>query len=259
VATLAEALRQNGVVGAGGAGFPTSVKSEAKVEFVIANGAECEPLVHKDVELMQAYPGEILSGLRLMMRATDAKRGIFGLKEKNATAVEAIRSHIGEAEIDVVLLGDFYPSGDEFELVHIATGRLIPPAGIPLQVGWIPLQVGCVVNNVETLYNVNLAVRGTPVTRKFISVTGAVKEPKSFWVPIGTTFRKVLELVGGTTVAEFGLFISGLMMGTLTFDLDDAVTKTTAGLIVLPRDHYLITRMDRTVVSMNHIGKSATR
>ena len=250
MATLAEALRQSGVVGAGGAGFPTSVKSEAKVEFVIANGAECEPLVHKDVELMQAYPGEILSGLRLMIRATDAKRGLFGLKEKNATAVDAIRSHIGEAEIDVVLLGDFYPSGDEYELVHIATGRLIPPAGIPLQ-------VGCVVNNVETLYNINLAVRGTSVTRKFISVTGAVREPKSFWVPIGTTFREVLDLAGGTTVSEFGLFISGLMMGTLTFDLDDAVTKTTAGLIVLPRDHYLVTRKDRTVASMNHIGKSA--
>jgi Na+-translocating ferredoxin:NAD+ oxidoreductase RnfC subunit len=219
------------------------VKSEAKVEFVIANGAECEPLVHKDVELMQNYPAEILSGLRLMMRATDAQRGIFGLKEKNAAAVEAIRSCIGQAEIDVVLLGDFYPSGDEYELVHIATGRLIPPAGIPLQ-------VGCVVNNVETLYNVNLAVRDTPVTRKFISVTGAVKEPKSFWVPIGTTFRDVLGQAGGTTVSEFGLFV-------LTFDLDDAVTKTTAGLIVLPRDYYLVTRKDRTPASMNRIGKSA--
>jgi len=238
------------VVGAGGAGFPTAVKSEAKVEFVIANGAECEPLVHKDVELMKNYPAEILSGLRQMMRATDARRGIFGLKEKNAEAVEAIRSHIGEAEIDMVLLGDFYPSGDEYELVHIATGRLIPAAGIPLQ-------VGCVVNNVETLYNVNLAVRDTPVTRKFMSVTGAVKEPKSFWVPVGTPFRDVLALAGGATVAEFGLFVSGLMMGTLTFDLDDAVTKTTAGLIVLPRDHYLVTRKDRTPASMNRIGKSA--
>jgi Na+-translocating ferredoxin:NAD+ oxidoreductase RnfC subunit len=88
-------------------------------------------------------------------------------------------------------------------------------------------------------------------------VTGAVKEPKSFWVPIGTTFRDVLGQAGGTTVSEFGLFVSGLMMGTLTFDLDDAVTKTTAGLIVLPRDHYLVTRKDRSVESMNRIGKSA--
>jgi Na+-translocating ferredoxin:NAD+ oxidoreductase RnfC subunit len=250
VATLPEKLRQHGVVGAGGAGFPTYVKAEATVEFMLANGAECEPLVHKDVEIMKNYPAEIVSGMRLMMRATNAQRGKFGLKEKNVAAVEAIRSHIGRAEVDVVLLGDFYPSGDEYELVHIATGRLIPPAGIPLQ-------VGCVVNNVETLYNVHQAIRDIPVTRKFISVTGEVKEPKSLWVPIGTTFRDVLTLVGGTTVPEFGLFVSGVMMGRLSFDLDDVVTKTTAGLIVLPRSHYLIVRKDRTPESMNRIGKSA--
>jgi Na+-translocating ferredoxin:NAD+ oxidoreductase RnfC subunit len=128
----------------------------------------------------------------------------------------------------MVLLGDFYPSGDEYELVHIATGRLIPPAGIPLQ-------VGCVVSNVETLYNVHFANQGAPVTRKFMSVTGAVNEPKSFWVPIGTPFRDVLSLAGGPSVPNFGMFVGGIMMGTLSFDLDDVVTKTTAGLIVLPR------------------------
>jgi len=110
---------------------------------------------------------------------------------------------------------------------------------------------------VETLYNVHLAEQGTPVTRKFLSVCGAVNEPKSFWAPVGTPFRDLLPLAGGATVDQFGVFVSGIMMGTLTFDLDDVVTKTTGGLIVLPRDHYLITRRTRPRVEMNRIGKSA--
>jgi Na+-translocating ferredoxin:NAD+ oxidoreductase RnfC subunit len=141
--TLDRGLRECGVVGAGGAGFPTSVKAAARVEFVIANGAECEPLLHKDAELMKHFPEEILSGLALMMQAVHARRGKFGVKEKNAAAVAAIRSRLDAEAVDLVLLGDFYPSGDEYELVYAATGRLIPPAGIPLQ-------TGCVVNNVET-------------------------------------------------------------------------------------------------------------
>jgi Na+-translocating ferredoxin:NAD+ oxidoreductase RnfC subunit len=247
---LSEKLKEHGVVGAGGAGFPTSVKASSKVEYMLANGAECEPLVHKDVELMQNFPAEILSGMHLMMKATGAQKGKFGLKEKHTAAIDAIRCSLKSRPIELVLLGDFYPSGDEYELVYSATGRLIPPAGIPLQ-------VGCVVNNVETLYNVHFANKGTPVTGKFVSVTGTVRKPKSFWVPVGTSFRELIELAGGATVPEFGLFVSGIMMGTLSFDLEDVVTKTTAGLIVLPRDHYLIIRKDRPLESMHRIGKSA--
>ncbi|MFB3779426.1 MAG: 4Fe-4S dicluster domain-containing protein [Bryobacteraceae bacterium] len=248
--SLAERLRECGVVGAGGAGFPTSVKAKAQVEFILANGAECEPLLHKDVELMQRFPEEVVAGLDLMMEATRAKRGKFGVKGKNVRAVEAIRACLDPGKTDLVLLGDFYPSGDEFELVYAATGRLIPPAGIPLQ-------VGCVVNNVETLYNVQQAGRGEPVVRKLVSVAGAVREPKTFWAPVGTSFRDLIELAGGTTVGDAGVFVSGIMMGRLTFDLDDVVTKTIAGLIVLPRGHYLVERKARPLEAMHRIGKSA--
>jgi len=247
---LSEKLRECGVVGAGGAGFPTYVKAQSQVEFLIANGAECEPLIHKDAELMRHFPREILGGMVSMMDAVGAKIGKFGIKTKNAEAIEALRSVLKSEPIEFVMLGDFYPSGDEYELVYSATGRLIPPAGIPLQ-------VGCVVNNVETLYNVYLAGRDRPVTEKFLSVSGAVKEPKSFWVPVGTPFRDAVAIAGGATVGEFGVFVSGIMMGTLTFDLDDVVTKTTAGLVVLPRDHYLMTRRMRSQQEMNRIGKSA--
>jgi cobalamin reductase len=247
---LSETLRECGVVGAGGAGFPTYVKAQSQVEFMIANGAECEPLIHKDAELMKHFPAEILAGMTTMMEATGARAGKFGVKTKNAESVEALRRNLRSDRIEMVMLGDFYPSGDEYELVYTATGRLIPPAGIPLQ-------VGCVVNNVETLYNVNLALRGKPVTEKFLSVCGAVKDPKSFWAPVGTSFRDLLAAGGGATVSDFGIFVSGIMMGTLSFDLDDVVTKTTGGLIVLPRDHYLMTRRTRSQEEMNHIGKSA--
>ena len=208
---LSEKLKECGVVGAGGAGFPTYVKAKSTVEFMLANGAECEPLLHKDFELMCHYPKEIVSGMALMMEAIHAKQGKFGIKEKNHAAIEAIRPEAEAKDIELAMLGDFYPSGDEYELVYSATGRLIPAGGIPLQ-------VGCVVNNVETLYNVHFAAQGVPVTRKMVSVSGAVRKPKSFWVPIGTPFRDLIALAGGATTAEYGIFVSGLMMGTLTFE-----------------------------------------
>jgi Na+-translocating ferredoxin:NAD+ oxidoreductase RnfC subunit len=251
---LSDKLREHGVVGAGGAGFPTYVKAQSQVEFVIANGAECEPLIHKDAEMMKHFPSQIVAGMDLMLESTGAKTGKFGVKTKNAESVEALRQHIKSDRMEFTMLGDFYPSGDEYELVYTATGRLIPPAGIPLQ-------VGCVVANVETLYNVHQASQGKPVTETFLSVCGAVKQPKSFWAPVGMTFRELIEAAGGATVgtnpSDIGVFVSGIMMGTLTFDLDDVVTKTTGGLIVLPGDHYLITRRTRTIPEMHHIGKSA--
>lgn len=247
---LSDQLRSAGVVGAGGAGFPAHVKAQSRVEYVIANGAECEPLIHKDVELMKRYPREILSGLALMAEATGATRQVFGIKKKNGPAIDALAAEKNGSSWDFVLLGDFYPSGDEYELVYHATGRLIPPAGIPLH-------VGCVVNNVETLYNAHFAAQGHPVTQKFVTVCGAVAEPKTFWTPVGTPFRDLIALAGGTSLHNPAIFVSGLMMGSLTFDPDDVVTKTTGGLILLPRDHYLVSRRTRTQPEMNRIGKSA--
>jgi Na+-translocating ferredoxin:NAD+ oxidoreductase RnfC subunit len=247
---LPDQLRDCGVVGAGGAGFPAYVKAQSQVEFVIANGAECEPLIHKDAELMKHFPAEIVAGMRLMMEATGARQGKFGIKTKNAQSLDAVRKHLPGTAIEIVELGDFYPSGDEYELVYSATGRLIPPAGIPLA-------VGCVVNNVETLYNVRLAAEKTPVTRKLVSVAGAVAQPKTFWAPVGTPFSDLLAMAGGVTVADPAMYVSGVMMGWLTFDTAEVVTKTTGGIIVLPRDHYAVLRRDRPLEAMHHIGKSA--
>ena len=118
---LHEQLRTAGVVGAGGGGFPADIKAQASVEFMIANGAECEPLLHKDLELMVHFPSEIVSGMKLMMDAVSAPLGKFGLKAKNVPAVEAIGPLLAGTNIEMVQLGDFYPSGDEYELVYTAT------------------------------------------------------------------------------------------------------------------------------------------
>lgn len=246
----AELIRNAGVVGAGGAGFPAHVKADAKVEYVIANGAECEPLLHKDFELMVHYPERVVQGVKLLMQATGAREGIIGIKEKNRRAIDALNSAIDEPAIQLHTLGDFYPSGDEYILVYEATGRLIPPQGLPLD-------VGIVVNNVETLYNISAAVEGTPVIEKFITVAGAVNEPVTFTAPVGMSYRDAIEIAGGASVSEFALFVSGIMMGKLEFDLDLPITKTCAGLIVLPVDHTLVQRKGLPVERMHGIGKSA--
>ena len=247
--SLQEKIFNAGVVGAGGAGFPSHIKAKSKVEFVLANGAECEPLIHKDYEMMFHFPKEISRGLELLIESTSAKKGYFGIKEKNTKAISTISKYLN-GKTELTKLGDFYPSGDEFELVYAATGRLIPPAGIPLD-------IGCVVNNVETLYNISIAEKDVPVTKKFICVAGAVRKPSSFFVPVGTSFKDVIEFAGGVKVKEFGVFVGGVMMGHLTFDLNEAITKTTAGLIVLPKDHYLIKRKNQPEQNWHRIGKSA--
>lgn len=247
---IAARLKEAGVVGAGGAGFPVHVKWAAKVDTVIANGAECEPLLHKDAEIVENFAGPVLDGLRLAAEATGAERLFFGIKAKKKGAIAELERHAPSRRVELSLLGDYYPTGDEFELVHAVTGRLIPPAGLPLE-------VGVVVNNVESLLNAALAADGKPVTQKFVTVAGAVARPATFRVPLGVSFGEVIEAAGGSSVEGPAIFVGGVMMGRLTRDLTEPVTKTTTGLILLPEEHHLVQRMTRPVTSMNRIGKSA--
>ncbi len=247
---LSRKILDAGVVGAGGAGFPTHIKANTEVEILIANGAECEPLMHKDYELMLNFAPQIMKGMELMLESVNARKGYFGIKRKNIKAGERIESNIKNGTVEMKYLGDFYPAGDEYELVYETTKRLIPPHGIPLD-------VGCVVNNVETLFNIANAAEGGAVTEKIISVNGAVRNPSAFFVPVGISFKEAIELAGGATVDDYAIFVSGVMMGKLTFDYTEPITKTTGGLIVLPREHYLVKRVNRSINEMNRIGKSA--
>ena len=229
---IVEAIRNAGVVGAGGAGFPTHIKASSSAEYVIANGAECEPLVHCNQELMLREAEKVVAGLELMMSATGAANGIIAIKRKNQAAGELERITAGRSRIKVFYLGDFYPAGDEHVLVYEATRRVVPENGIPLA-------VGVVVNNVETLANVAAAAEGQPVIEKLVSVTGAVANPVTLRVPIGASARELIALAGGALVENFAVIDGGPMMGRLV-DTDSPVTKTTSGFIVLPGDHPVV-------------------
>lgn len=227
---LVGAVREAGVIGAGGAGFPTHVKLAAAAETVIVNGAECEPLLRVDQELMAAHAPALVTGLAAVLAATGGGRGVFALKGKYHRAVDALRRAVGgRADMDLALLEDFYPAGDEHVLVREVTGRAVPPGGIPPH-------VGAVVVNVETLLNIALAAAGTPVTRKYVTVAGAVAHPGTFSVPVGIPLGELLALAGGATAPVHGLIEGGPLMGVAA-DPADPVTKTTKGLLVLPDSH----------------------
>jgi Na+-translocating ferredoxin:NAD+ oxidoreductase RnfC subunit len=247
--TLSERARAAGVVGAGGGGFPSHVKVGGRAEVVIANGAECEPLMYKDVALMSAHASEVVAGIQAVMEAVGAAEGLIGIKAKRKEAIQAVQAACEGTTVRVHTLGDFYPSGDEFVLVYEATGRLIPPAGIPLD-------VGVVVLNVESLLNITGALQDQPVTHKWLTVAGAVGRPMTCRVPVGTAFRHLIQAAGGTEAASPALMVGGAMMGRLTHDLDAPVTKTTGGIIVLPGDHPLVNRVARPEPAMHRIGKS---
>jgi Na+-translocating ferredoxin:NAD+ oxidoreductase RnfC subunit len=241
-----EQVESCGVVGAGGAGFPTHVKLKAKADTIILNAAECEPLLHKDKEMLRAYPDEIIFGLQQARELVGAGEAVIGIKGKYHDVIDLLTPKL-PAGMRIKELADSYPTGDEFILVYDVTGRVIPP-------GKIPLTVGCVVTNVETAYNIG---RGVPVTEKYLTVAGAVNHPCTVKVPIGVTLREVLETAGGAAIPDPAALVGGVMMGRLLKSWDEPVTKTTGGLIVLPRDHKLIQRYSRDWDAIAHIGASA--
>ncbi len=233
---IVTAVQKAGVTGAGGAGFPTFFKLKARAEVVIANGAECEPLTHVDKELLHHHTAEVIRGLKAVMAATGAPKGVIGVKGKYVDLVAQLRAAMADTpELSVCELGNFYPAGDEQVLVYDVTGRVVPEGGLPLN-------VGCVVQNIETLYNVAAALDGTPVTTKYITVIGAVRAPVTVRVPLGITLRQVLDLAGGATVPDPVVLNGGAMMGEVAGSLDAPVTKRTKILLVLPYDHQLSVR-----------------
>jgi RnfABCDGE-type electron transport complex C subunit len=249
---IVEKVRAAGIVGAGGAGFPTHVKLKAKVERVLANGASCEPLLMSDPYLMQHEPEGVLRGLKLAMSATGASRGTVCLKGKHHEAMEAVKKLVGKGpfkDIDVFELADFYPAGDEQVLVYELTRQVVPEGGIPLQ-------VGAVVSNVETLLNVARAVDGNePVTERYLTVTGEVSSRLIMKVPIGLPVGEVISIAGGATVEPFKVVVGGPMMGQVVSDLGVPVDKTTSGIIVLPADHNVVTGKITDPDRVRHLTK----
>lgn len=247
--TIRERVRAAGVVGAGGAGFPAHVKLQAQVDTFLVNAAECEPMLKVDQQLMSVQADRLIRGVQYAMTATGASAGIIALKEKYQKAINALTPLL-PAGIRLHILPDVYPAGDEVLTIWMATGRRVPPAALPVS-------VGVVVNNVQTVLNIARAVEQQyPVTRRTLTVNGAVAKPLTLSVPVGMSLREVLALAGGATVDDPGFINGGPMMGGLITSLDTPVSKTTGGLLVLPKSHALIQRRMQDECTVLSVAKT---
>ncbi len=230
---IIERVKNAGIVGCGGAGFPAHLKLTAECDIVIANGAECEPLLHCDQETMRLRPEEVIGGLQLAMQAVGARKGVIALKHKYERSIAALQTHLPD-EMELFELGNYYPSGDEHVLVYEVTGRVVPEGGIPPE-------VRVLVQNVGTLVQIFHAVsKGLPVTKRWVTIAGEVAEPGTYELPIGLPVEKALQVAGGATVDDFAVVEGGPMMGIDADPLTDVVKKTTTGLIVLDEQHAYI-------------------
>jgi Na+-translocating ferredoxin:NAD+ oxidoreductase RnfC subunit len=237
-----------GVVGAGGAGFPTHVKLSARADTVLINAAECEPLLHKDKEVLRSFADEVLAGLAAAMQLVGAERGILGIKEKYGDVIALLEPKLADG-MSLAPLRDAYPAGDEFLLVYDVLKRVIPPGGIPPDVGAVAM-------NVETARNVARAA-DEPVTRTFLTVAGAVARPVTLCVPVGVAMSACVAAAGGATCQDPHYMVGGVMMGYLEDDPDAPVDKTTGGLVVLPGDHVVVRRRRQDWKQIARIGRSA--
>lgn len=252
---LTEVIKNAGVVGAGGAGFPTHVKLGAKAECFIVNAAECEPLIETDKYLCRTYAKEIVFGVLVIARHLEAKRIVIALKGKYHEEIASLKKAIAEAgaPIEIFEMKTFYPAGDEQTMVQQVCGVSIPERGLPLD-------VGAVVDNVGTVLSIVGALEEKPVTEKFLSVVGEVQKPMMLKVPIGTPITECIAKAGAT-VSDYAVIVGGPMMGKVLTDkkaIEQAVvTKTTGNLLVLPRDHYLMKRAQLPIERISHQAKSA--
>ncbi len=249
MSSFIDAVFSAGIVGCGGAGFPTHVKLNTQVKTFIINAAECEPLLRTDRYLCRNKAQQIVSAAEATRQHLGADVCFIALKASYHQEILSLESAIEDAGLKTVQLrkmSSFYPAGDEQTIVHEVTGRVVPPLGIPLD-------VGCVVSNVATVYSIYHALKGRPFVKKYLTVTGEVASPSVLCVPLGTSFDECISLAGGTEFKDFAVISGGPMMGkVLTGEQINSavVTKTTSGIIVLPREHSLVTASEMPIKQM---------
>ncbi|WP_057538860.1 proline reductase-associated electron transfer protein PrdC, partial [Paraclostridium sordellii] len=223
-------IKEAGVVGMGGAGFPTAIKLGTKVKYILVNAAECEPLLHHNVDQMVDNTDMTVRGLKYVMEICQAEKGIFALKAKNQKAVDAlVEGTKGDDTLDIHLLPDIYPMGEERAVVREVLGILLQPTDLPSV-------ADAVVINVETLQRVAEAIElKKPCFSKNVTVVGKLKggtEPHVFMdVPVGTSVKELIERAGGID-GEYGEVIMGGPFTGKACELDAPITKTTGGIIV---------------------------
>lgn len=233
---IIEKIKEAGVVGMGGAGFPTHVKlspkEPEKIEFIIANCAECEPYLTSDYRRMLESPEELIEGMRIVLRLFDNAKGILGIEDNKPDCIQKLQELTkGEDRIEVMPLKTKYPQGGERQLIYATTKREINSK-------MLPADAGCIVDNVETLISICHAVKeGKPVMERVFTVTGdAIENPGNFQYCIGMSYAELLEEAGGFKEQPQKIISGGPMMGFAMFDLDIPTTKTSSSLLCFTKD-----------------------
>lgn len=233
---IREAIKAAGIVGMGGAGFPTHVKLTPKddgaIDYVIVNGAECEPYLTSDYRMMLEEPERIVTGLKVILSLFERARGVIAIEENKPEAIKRLKEVVqGEERIEVRPLRTKYPQGAERNLIYAVSGR-------KLNSKKLPADMGCVVSNIDTVISVGMAVcEQTPLMRRIVTVTGdAIADPRNFSVKTGTNYAELVEAAGGYVCEPEKVIAGGPMMGNALTTLDVPVTKTSSALLALGKD-----------------------
>lgn len=233
---IRQAVKDAGIVGMGGAGFPTHIKLTPKddngIDYILVNGAECEPYLTSDYRMMLEEPEKIVGGLNVILRLFDKAKGLICIEDNKPDAIEKLSKLVqNESRIEVQVLKTKYPQGAERQVIYAATGRSINSS-------MLPADAGCVVNNIDTVISIYMAVcESTPLIRRIVTVTGdAVKTPQNFNVKTGTNYAELIDEAGGFKTQPKKVVSGGPMMGMALFDLNIPVTKTSSALLCMTED-----------------------
>jgi len=229
---ICDAVRQAGIVGMGGAGFPTRVKIEPNPrlpkETLIINGCECEPYITCDYRIMLEWSKQVVAGIKLARKASGCSKVFIGIEDNKPRAIEAMSAAVSGDDIKVVPVKTKYPQGGERQLINAILKRHVPTGGIPPMIGVVVLNVATAAAIAETV------VGDLPLTHRVVTVTGeGVRNPGNFYVPIGTSVSELIEFCGGLREEAVRVVLGGPMMGTAIADLTTPVTKTTGAITVL--------------------------
>jgi electron transport complex protein RnfC len=235
-------IKEAGIVGMGGAAFPTFIKlsppPEKKIDYIIVNGAECEPYLTSDHRIMLEETDRVVKGLQIILHLFPQAKGVIGIEDNKPNAIKAMKEAVkGLNNISVGVLKTKYPQGAEKQLIYSITKREVPTGGLPAD-------VGCIVQNIDTVVAIHRAVlRGRPLMRRIVTVTGgAIKEPQNFKVRIGTSYRELIEATGGFVEEPEKIISGGPMMGLALFSLDVPVIKGSSSILCLTKAETKITK-----------------
>ena len=230
-AEMRKIIREAGIVGMGGAGFPTHVKlsppEDKQITHLIINGAECEPYLTSDRRVMLEMPDDVIGGIRCLMRLLNLSKCYVGIEDNAPEAISILQEKTKNTGIDICVLKKKYPQGSEKQIINAITGKEVP-------IGKLPMDVGCVVINIGTVAEIYRALaQGIPLHRRIVTVSGdAVRNPSNLYVPLGTPFNALVDACGGTKEETHKIIMGGPMMGIAGISLDIPVVKGTSGLLL---------------------------